>query len=288
MKLSYYPGCSLHGTGVEFDVSTREVCRHMDVELVELDDWNCCGATAAHSLNRDLSAAVSARNLAIASRRGMPLAVPCAACYHALKKTDHEMRHDADLADRMRTEFGIDYPGGIDVQHIMHVFATDEMLAAIGEKVTNPLKGLKVGCYYGCLIVRPPEAMGNVDDPENPRKMEAVMEACGAETVDWSYKTDCCGASFALGRPATAMKLIAKIFDNAIKSGIDAIAVACPLCHANLDGRQAEASEILGRKVNMPIFYFTELMGIAMGLAPVKKILSKHLTSVKPALEKLS
>lgn len=288
MKLSYYPGCSLHGTAVEYDVSTRQVCQALGVELVELDDWNCCGASAAHMLNRDLAVAASARNLAIAARRGMELVVPCAACYHSLRKADYQLRKDADLADSIRTATGMDYPGGVKVHHLLHIMAEPAMLDKIRSKTTKPLKGLRFGCYYGCLIYRPANVMGHQENPENPQTMETILGALGAETVDWSYKTDCCGASFSLARTDIAAELMAKIVRNALDCGIEALVAACPLCMANLDTRQPEISALLGQPVNIPIFYFTELMGLAMGLEAVRKVLSKHITSVRPALDKLS
>lgn len=271
MKYSYYPGCSLHSSGREYDESTRAVCSALGVELAELPDWNCCGATSAHSVNSRVALAVPARNLKIAEEIGMDLVIPCAACFNRTKNIDHVMKQDD--AQRIEIEELLDfkYSSQIEIFHLLDVVVNKIGLQAVKQRLVNPLKEYKLVSYYGCLLVRPPEVT-EFDDLENPTMLEGLLTALGAEALDWSYKTECCGASLSLTRPEIVYELVSRLIDGAKEAGASGIVTACPLCQANLEMRQKE---------RFPIFYFTELMGIAFGLEEARKWLDRHLIRVK-------
>lgn len=270
MEFSYYPGCSLHATGVEYDASTRAVFEALGVKLFELDDWVCCGASSAHSTSGDLAINLPAVNIAIAQEAGHgDLIAPCAACFNRTKAADYVLRHDA--ARRAQIEDAVDfkYTGRVQVRNPLDVVINDIGLAAIASKVTRPLKGLKVVSYYGCLLVRPPKLM-EFDNPEHPIVMNRILQTLGADVKDWSYAVDCCGGSASLPRADIATKLVTGLAEHAREAGAEAIVTACPLCQMNLEMRQSNRPQV-------PIFYFTELMGLAFGLPGVPGWLSKHL-----------
>lgn len=263
MKISYYPGCSLHGTAREYDESTKAVSRMLGVELCELPDWNCCGASSAHSTDEDLALGLAARNLAIARREGKDVVVPCAACYSRLKAAEQHASH----------------PEGEQVFKVLSLLEflfrpeLQEKIQALRKK---PLTGLKVVSYYGCLLVRPPRVTG-AQKYENPEEMDRLMGLLGAEAVPWSYKTDCCGGSLVLTRTDIVRRLARKLFDKAREAGAEAIAVACPLCQGNLDMRQEEIAQEAGQHYDLPVLYFTELMGLALGHPEADKWFKRHL-----------
>ena len=264
MQVSYYPGCSLHGTASEYDASTKAVSRLLGVELLELADWNCCGASSAHSTNESLAYELSARNLAIAKREGKDVVIPCAACYSRLKAADSQDRKDQEGRK-----------GEIEVLSLLEFLASRDRMEKIKQLRKRSLAGLKVVCYYGCLLVRPPRVTHSVNY-ENPQQMDRLMAALGAEAIPWSYKTDCCGASLALTRTDIVRRLTRKILDGAQRAGADAVVVACPLCQANLDTRQEEISRESGQEYALPILYFTELIGLALDHGDTGKWWKKH------------
>ena len=270
MTLSYFPGCSLHSTASEYDASTRAVCRALDLELRELDDWNCCGSTSAHSIDAELSQALPLRNLEIAEQAGLDLMVPCAACYCRSKTADAAFRQGDGAAETT-------YSGGVQINHILDVLADDEVLPEISRRITRPLSGLKAVCYYGCLTVRPPKVTG-ARNWENPDSMDRLVAASGATALPWSFKTDCCGASLTLTRSDVVVRLVDRLVTMAEEAGADCIVVACSMCHANLDGRQQEAATEFGHPHRMPILYISELLGLAMGLPEAPQWWGKHLT----------
>lgn len=278
MQLSYYPGCSLHASGKEFDLSTKGVCEQLGVELVEIDDWNCCGASSAHSLSDKLALALAARNIMLAEKQGFDIVIPCAACYNRTRVAHKTLSDEPELRKELEETFNM---GGssastqIESKHILEVFQGQEMMEQVREKVKRPLEDLKAVCYYGCLLTRPEKITG-FDNTENPESMDELMKAIGVDVLDWSYKIDCCGASLSLTRMDIVNKLTGKLFLMAKEAGADCIIVACPLCHSNLDLRQKEISEDMGQDFNLPIYYFTELMGIAFGLPDAPKWLKKH------------
>jgi heterodisulfide reductase subunit B len=258
-EVSYYPGCSLEGTAREFDASARATCEALGVELIELANWSCCGATSAHATNQRLGVALPARNLVLAERAARDLVVPCAACFNRLKAAEREL-----LAGTWHGPFE-DFGGQVAVYDLLHFLGAAELLQRLRERRQRPLSGLKVACYYGCLISRPPKVTGH--EPENPQVMETIVAALGAEPVKWSFKTECCGGSFAISRPDIVRRLDMRLYRMAAEAGAECLAVACPLCHANLDMQQEAASRELRSGLYLPVFYFTELMGLALGLS---------------------
>ena len=273
MKFSYYPGCSLESTAKEFDMSVHAVCKELDVELKELPDWNCCGASSGHSTNLKLSHALPGRNLAIAEKEGMDLAVSCPACFLRLKKTAYDLSRDEELRKEIVRIMDMPYEVKYNTRHILDIIYHDVGLDAIRGKVTKPLKGLKAVSYYGCLLVRPPKVT-EFGEHENPVMMDEIVETMGAEPLDWSGKIDCCGGSLALTRTDIVYKLIDDLIVAARRAGANCIVAACPLCQANLDTRQKG-----GKDNPLPVLYFTELLGISFGLSGINKWLKKHVIS---------
>lgn len=280
MELSYYPGCSLHGTSQEYDVSTREVCGALDIELHEVPDWSCCGATSAHSVGGDLSLALPARNLALASREGHDVVVPCAACFNRLRAAQVASR-EGKLPEGVTTG-----DASVDVRSLVDVLATPEMLSRLAGMVEKRLEDLAVVPYYGCLLVRPQEVTGakNVEDPQD---MDAVLGVLGVDLKKWSYKTQCCGGGLALARADLVEKLVKKILAHARACGAECIVTACPMCLTNLESRQFEGlrSGAIDRADSMPVLYFTELIGVALGMDWVAGWLAKHVMDPRPLLQ---
>jgi heterodisulfide reductase subunit B len=252
----------------------------LGIELVELDDWNCCGASSAHTLDHELGLALPGRNVALAQQAGLDMVIPCPACYQHCRDADIRMREDEAWRERMEQILQFHYEGGARPRHLLEVLSNDLDKRELEEKVTKPLKGLKVASYYGCVLVRPPELTG-WDDPEHPVTMDQLMTVLGAETIDWSYKVDCCGASLTLSRGDIVAELSTKIVEGAAEAGADCIVSACGMCEINLDTRQAPRS-----REKMPIFYLTELMALAFGLPRVEKWLRRHSVDPRPLLRK--
>ncbi len=263
MNYSYFPGCCHHTSAREYDLSTRVVCKNLGINLTDVPDWSCCGSTAAHSTSQLLALALSARNLALAEETGLDVTAACAACYQRLALAHHELSGDNDLRKKVNKITGRKYRSKIKVKSILDVVheSAGEHLKTM---VVKPLNGLKIACYYGCLMVRPAEIAA--DDPENPRKMDVLMEKLGAQVVDWGYKTECCGASLAVSNEDIVIQLVEKIIRNAVLAGANSIVTACPLCHFNLDVRQFKINRNMGTSYRLPVFYFTQLMGVALGL----------------------
>jgi len=273
LKFSYYPGCSLDSTAKEYDMSVHAVCKELDVELKELPDWNCCGASSGHCTNLKLSLALPGRNLAIAEKEGMDIAVSCPACFLRLKKVNYDLSRDEKLRQEIVRIMDMPYEGRQKTRHILDIIYHDVGLETIKKKVKIPLKGLKIVSYYGCLLVRPPKVT-EFGEHENPVLMDEIMEAIGAEPLDWSGKIDCCGGSLALTRTDIVCKLVEDLVVAARKAGANCLVTACPLCQANVDTRQKGSKDEL-----LPIFYFSELMGISFELPNIKKWLKKHVIS---------
>jgi len=280
MKLAYYPGCSLHSTGIEYDISSRKVCQALGIDLVEIKDWICCGSSPAHQSDDLMSIALPAKNLAQVRETGdlNEVCAPCASCYSRLKVAQQRMK-DEQFRKDIETIIDAKYPDDIEVLHMLDVFTDKFGVDAVAEKVVKNLNGIKVVCYYGCLMTRPPEVTGKKQF-ENPMQMESLVDALGAESLDWNMKTFCCGAAFALTKTDVVLELTRKILVDAQSVGADVIAVGCPLCHANLDGRQTQINSKFNTNFNIPIFYFTELMGLAMGIDAKELGVFKHITEV--------
>lgn len=278
MKVSYYPGCSLHSTGLEYDESTQEVCKILGIELEELSDWNCCGAGSAHCTDEVLSIELPVRNLVKAEEAGLDLVIPCAACFNRFKVAEKHIREGKEPV------IDTPYLGNVPVKHLLDFLGEEENLKLIKEKIEKPLNGLKVACYYGCLITRPPE-ITDAKHHENPQVMDDLLSLLGAETCSWSYKTDCCGGSLMLSRPDIVARLSGKIIQMAEEAGANCIATACPLCQANLDTKQGMISKDLEREVHFPTFYFTELLGLALGYEKADKWFRRHVIDPRDLLK---
>jgi heterodisulfide reductase subunit B len=286
MKFAYYPGCSLHSTAKEFGDSTTAVCKTLGIDLQEIPDWSCCGATSAHATNHELAVALPARNLGLAEKMGLDVVAPCAACYNRLKSAEVAMKDNGKLAEEINSSLTARYTGAISVKPLIDPLSTPEVLEALEKLTRRPLSGLKVACYYGCLLVRPPKMLG-FDDPEAPQSIDNIARAIGAEPVEWHYKNECCGASFSLTRVDMVHKMTHDILLRAKKAGANAIACACPLCQANLDMRQAEIEKNYGESYNLPVFYITELMALAMDLPEARSYLGKHMVDCNPAIAQI-
>ncbi len=276
--IGYYPGCSLHATAIEFGKSMEMVAEALDLALIEPNGWVCCGTSPAHSSDHVLATALPIENLALIEKAGCDaVTVPCASCFSRFKMAVAHMDDNADLKreveELVRKRRGFIYHGGVDVQHILETFEEFVGLDAIRERVRRPLKGLKFVSYYGCLITRPPKVT-EAPNPENPMNMEHIIEALGGENLDWNYKTACCGGSLSLSELDMALSMIGRIVGEAREVGADAIVVACPLCHANLDMRQ---DMLESAEKPIPVVYITELMGLAFGIPPKELGLDKHL-----------
>ena len=285
MKYAYYPGCSLEGSGAEYAHASEAVLEALGVELEEIDDWVCCGATAAHATSHLLSIALPAISCAAAEKQSLDIMTCCTACHSRLKQTNQQVKDDPELQAQISEIIEEDYRGSSRVLHLTEVLAREVGLDAIKEKVRRPLKGLKVACYYGCLISRMPESLLG-DKSEYPMLLDDLMGAVGAEPVDWPYKTECCGAALTLARQKTVIRLCADILQMAKENGADVMVVACPLCQANLDMYQSEAEKLRGERFGIPALYFVQLMGLAMGLDPKRICLNKAIVDPLPILAK--
>lgn len=275
---AYYPGCTLHSSAKEYDISARMVCEKLGIRLQELESWACCGASSAHNASQLLSVALPARELQAAEQAGLPLAVACAMCFSRLKYAAHELVDKTRLA-QMSQILGKEFRNTTEVIHLLQVIKN------VSDKIPlkRPLSGLKVACYYGCLLVRPREIV-NFDDDENPQIMDRLIDALGAEAIEWDFKVSCCGASLPLSRHDIVLKLSNRILSQAKQLGADCVAVACPMCHSNLDAYQKEMEAEYKNKLDLPILYFTQLIGLALDFSPKQLHLGKHFTDPLPML----
>ncbi|MCE5321849.1 CoB--CoM heterodisulfide reductase iron-sulfur subunit B family protein [bacterium] len=278
MKYSFFPGCSMESTAHDFEMSTLAVAKALGIQMHELPDWSCCGSTPAHATDSLLAASLPARNLAIAQELGSDLIVCCASCYGRLATASRDLAQDANLRAQVSEIIGKEYAGKVRVRHFLQVLRDDYGIPEIKDSVVKSLDGLKVACYYGCLLTRPKE-LSILDDPEDPQVLEDILLAIGADPVEWPYKTECCGASFSITRTDTVKHLAGDILRMAKKSGADCIAVACPLCQSNLDLRQSDIEKETGEKIDLPVFFFTQLLGKALGLSDSELGINKLMVS---------
>jgi heterodisulfide reductase subunit B2 len=269
MKVTYYPGCSLEGTARDYAASVAAVCQALEVELVELEDWNCCGATAAHAIDYRAAIALAGRNLALAAKESRDLVAPCPLCFNRLKTAEKAL-----LANKGGS-FDISFKGGVKIFDLADFLAQEPLLQRLADKVTHPLKGIQPVCYYGCMASRPPE-ITDAPDHENPTSMDRILKRLGVEVKPWSYKTDCCGASHLIARRDIVFRLVGRLYEKAVEAGANCIVVSCQMCQANLDLYQDKILRELGRTYRLPIFYFTELMGLALGLAEARQWGNMH------------
>ncbi len=282
MKYTYFPGCSLKGLGRAYEESLLPVMRHLGVELVELHDWNCCGATAYMSVDEQKACVLAARNLAIAEKTGpQDLLTPCSACYLVLNKTKHNVADFPEISQsvhRALRSANLDYTGRIAVRHPLDVLVHDVGLDVIREKVVRPLKGLKVAPYYGCQVVRP---YSTFDDAWNPTTMDRLLATLGAEVVHYPLKTKCCGGSLTGTVPEAGLRMCYILLKEAVRRGADVISVICPLCQFNMDAYHDQIDRRWG-STRIATVYITQLMGLAFGLLPKQLGLNRNFVPMKP------
>lgn len=265
LTYAYYPGCSGLGTSQEYEKSTRQICSALGIELREIPDWSCCGSSPAHTVDHTFSAALSARNLALVGEMGLDTVItPCPSCLANLKSASHKLLNPYF---KQKVNNLLDKPcqNTITVKSVLQILVEEVGLEKIRNKVSNPLQEIKIAPYYGCIMNRPPETM-KFDDPEYPTAMDKILKALGAEVVHFPLKVECCGAAYGIPRKDIVLNLSGKLLETAEDAGADAIAVVCPLCQMNLDLRQGQINSFLNRDFNMPVFYYTQFMGLAFSL----------------------
>jgi heterodisulfide reductase subunit B len=275
MKIGYYPGCSLESSGKEYSKSLFAVCKQCGIELETVKDWSCCGASAAHSLNHDLSIALPARTLALAEQQGMrELLVPCAACFGHLAEAQRLLQKDATVRERMAAVLEMPVTGNVRILTVFE-FLQEYVFPVVEEHLINKVNQ-KMACYYGCLLARPKQ-LTRLSNPEDPTEMEAVIAKAGATPIDWAFKTECCGAGLSVSRTDLVAKLSAKIVEDAADRGAQSIVVACPMCQMNLDLRRKEINKVLGKTLDIPVLFITQVLGLGMGLSPKELGMDTHI-----------
>jgi heterodisulfide reductase subunit B len=278
MTLGFYPGCSLKGSSREYAESVITVAKAFNIEIKEIDDWNCCGATAAHNLNRELSLALPARILSLAEKQGLKeILVPCAACYSRLTVTKHELSKNPELKKAVTEVNNLDFNGTVDVLNIIQML-NKYVTPNLEGRIVKPFDH-KVACYYGCYLVRPHEIL-KFDREEDPQSMDELMLKAGATPIDWAFKTECCGAGLSVSRTSSVGRLSGRIIRDAKDRGAEAMIVACPMCHSNLDMRRDSINSFLGEKVDIPVLYVTQALGLAVGLDRKALGLHRHFVNV--------
>ncbi len=277
-RLALYPGCSLEGTARDYRDSIFRTFELLDIKVFELKDWICCGASSAHSINEEASLELPIHNLLLAESQKFDLLVPCALCFNRLKTADKKVQSNPKLQEKYN------YQGNIRIWDIVEFFSKSEIINKIGELKTKPLSALKAVCYYGCVANRPPKVT-DAKNYENPSSMERIISETGVNVIDWPFKTDCCGASLALSRPELVVTLVKKLYDKALAFGANCFVVSCQMCHANLDIYQGKISEIHKSEYYLPVFYFTELINLALGDKKQHSWLRRHMVDPTPLLE---
>ncbi len=278
MNIGFYPGCSLKGSSKEYNESVLALGKALDIEFEEIKDWNCCGASSAHALSKELSLSLPARVLALAEQQGLKeIVVPCAACYNRLSTTQYELAQNEKLREEITKTIGIPYKGDVKILNVLQLlqrFAFDH----IESKVVKPFSH-QVACYYGCLLVRPHKIL-QFDRVEDPQIMDLLMSKIGATPIDWAFKTECCGGGFSVSQTDIVSKLSGNLLKDAADRGAKAIIVACPMCHSNLDMRRPEINKYLNANIEVPVLYITQAIGLALGLSPEALGLERHFVPV--------
>ena len=286
MRYSYYPGCSMEATGIEYAKSLAYVNRAIGLSLIEIEDWNCCGASSGHAVSHELGLALPARNLALSEQQqpGLPIAVPCAACYSRMKHALLAARG----AEREKLIRLIEMPvaGSVEILSLLDIYSIPEAKAAITAAIKKPLNGLKIACYYGCLFSRPLKITG-AENPEDPQAMDELVRLTGAETVEWAFKTECCGAGHHVDIPEESRPLLYRIYKNARANGAQAFVVACPMCMLNLDMRQGAINKAYGENFDLPVYFLTELLAVAMGAGFKECGVATHFHAAQKLLQSL-
>jgi heterodisulfide reductase subunit B len=278
MTLGFYPGCSLKGSSREYAESVLTVAKGFNINMEEIRDWNCCGATAAHNMNKVLSVALPARILSIAEKQGLhEIVVPCAACYSRLTVTRYELSQDPELKRAVTETNGLDYNGTVEILNIIQ-FLNKFIVPDLEGRIVKSFDH-KVACYYGCYLVRPHEIL-QFDREEDPQSMDEIMLKIGATPIDWAFKTECCGAGLSVSRTSSVGRLSGRIIGDAKDRGAEVMIVACPMCHSNLDMRRNSINEYLGEKVDIPVLYVSQALGLAVGLERKALGLQRHFVNV--------
>jgi len=278
MKVGLYPGCSLTGASRDYNESVFALAEAFGIEFAQIPDWNCCGATAAHNTNKELSLALPARIMALAEQSKMEeVVVPCAACYNRLVVTQSELKKHPEQKNRINEVIEMNYTGSLKILNVIE-WIDKYIIPNIDEKIIKPFNR-KVACYYGCLLVRPGKIM-QYDRVEDPQTMDTVMNKIGATTVEYPFKTECCGAGLSISRTDIVSKLSGKIIEDAENRGAEAIIVACPMCHSNLDMRRNNINKYWNRKFEIPVLFVTQAIGYAIGLPASKTGLNRHFVKV--------
>jgi heterodisulfide reductase subunit B2 len=289
---SYYPGCSLERNAASYNISSLAVSNILGIELLEIDDWNCCGATEYVSLNLLASYALIARNLALADKSdgNKHLVAPCSACYMNLRKCDAYMRESPQLAEKVNAALaagGLSYQAGsMNIRHLLDVIVQDVGYETVASQVSNPLTGLRIAPYYGCMIVRP-QIEPNFDDPEYPTTLDVLMKTLGAEVVDYPMKAHCCGGHMTQISEASAFDMIRRLIKGAVEYRADMIVALCPMCQLNLDAYQNAMNQYFNTNYHMPVLYFTQVMGLAFGIDASKLGIGAELVDARPAIAKI-
>jgi len=281
MKFSYYPGCTMKGTAADYEKSMRETLQHLDIELEELDDWNCCGASSAHMINHKVDIGLSTRNLTIAQEAGNEVVVtPCPACFLRLRSGDKTLREDPSAG-------GLEeYDPKFEVKYLTSLLAEDDVVAKVRENRKHTLEGLKIACYYGCLSQRPPKVTGATNH-EHPTDLDKIIDATGAETVKWSHKTECCGGSLTVARSDIVRGLVGDIVKAAKRGGAEAIVTDCAMCQANLESRQADLAKQDKDFAPLPVYFATEILAAVLSDEGGAKWAKGHLVDAKLLGEKI-
>ncbi len=286
LSFSYFPGCSQTSSAEEYGLSSEAVCAALGIELHELPDWSCCGASSGHMTDDLLGVALPGRDLAIAKSEGRDLLVVCAACYSRLKIAQARILEDDALADSVEEALGADPRFEGNIRHLLDVVVNDVGFPTIKKWQRSTLEGLKAVPYYGCLLVRPPEVCC-CDSVENPTDLDRLLDAVGVEVRPWSFKTDCCGGSLSLSRTDVVERMVNNLMERAEQSGANCIVTACPMCAANLEMRQKPAKFSFKLLHKLPVLYFTEVLGLALGLGDAQKWLSSHIIDAKELISSL-
>jgi heterodisulfide reductase subunit B len=282
MGVAYYPGCTLSTKGKGYDRSGRAVAAALGMELVELPEWQCCGATFPLATDNSLALIAPTRILYQAEQAGERVAALCAICYHVLKRTQTALERDPEMRDRINWFTEQEYQGRLRVVHLLELLRDELGWEALAQHVARPLDGLRVAPYYGCLLLRPYDEVG-MDDPEAPSILHDLLRALGAEAVEFPHNIECCGSYLTVKEPEVSRTLSADIVASARERGAQVIATACPLCQFNLDYPQREtAAGGTGREI--PVVYFTQLMAVALGLPEEDWGLEGHYVDPRPLL----
>ena len=275
---TYFPGCSAEATAIPLGLSVPPVAKALDMELVELEDWNCCGSTPYWSVDKLEAASMASRNLALAEKAGLDLVTPCSNCFVILNSTNGHLKELPSFQAQVNEALAaanLEYGGRVRVRHLAEVLYNDITPEAIAAKVTKPLKGLKVAAYYGCQLVRP----NGFDDPESPHSLDEIVTSLGADAVPWEMKARCCGSSLVMPEPEVALELVNKLLKNAERNGAQCLITPCPLCQINLDAYQSQVNSQFRTKYNLPVLFVTQLIGVALGIPAKELALSRNIVS---------